>query len=104
MIHAAQFPLARSAGLALFCVLVMLLAWAAPAIVAVTDGLWDDRQPVNEPANEPSEAPDVTDEPVALFAASRPGWPSIEFPLSNYSCAKLAWSSAPPLHPPTALH
>lgn len=104
MMRAAKFPSSWHAGLALFCVLACLLAWAAPVMAAVTDELWDYHQPVNEPANEQPEAPDVTDEPVALFAAGRLGGPSFKFLLSNHSFAILAWSPTPPLHPPTTLN
>ncbi len=104
MLHATTFPSLRFDYLALLSVLIIMLAWAAPAVVAVTGEIWDYDQPADDPANEQTETTDVTDDPAVLFASGRPGLHALDLALPDHSLIKQTWSPSPPLHPPTAFH
>jgi hypothetical protein len=98
----------RFSGLALLCACAILLAWAAPAIAAVTDDSLGFLQlgqnhPANDRAAEQSETPDVTDDPVLLFSSGRSDVQPLTFALHTAHLIKQTWTPAPPVRPP-AIH
>ena len=90
--------------LALLSVVVILLAWTAPAVLAVTGELWEYDQPANDPANEQVETIDVTDDPAVLFASRRPGQLPIIFTLHFAQLFNGGWSPTAPVRPPNHLN
>jgi hypothetical protein len=102
MTHAAHVP-SRLSRLALLSVWIVLLAWAAPAVVAVAVDLAGHSQLVADLAAEQSEITDVTDDPAVLLSSGRPGLHLLRLSLKLNNLAGQIWSPAPPLHPPTVL-
>ena len=102
MTKVAHVP-ARLPWLALLSVWIVLLAWAAPAVIAVTRDVFGHDQLVTDPAAEQSEITDVTDDPAVLLSSGRPGLRLLRLSLQIHDLIKQVWSPAPPLHPPTIL-
>jgi hypothetical protein len=95
----------RLSWLALLCACMVMLAWAAPAIIAVTDdslGLLqlNQNRPVSDLAVEQSETADVTDDLVLLFSSGRPDLHPLTFSLHTAPRTIQVWSPTPPVRPP----
>jgi hypothetical protein len=104
----AAYSSLRLSRLALLCACAILLAWAAPAIVAVADDSLgflkvSQNYPVSDLAAEQSETADVTDDPVLLFSSGRSDLHPLSFSLPTTHLAKQVWSPTPPVRPP-AIH
>jgi hypothetical protein len=93
---------------ALLCACAILLAWAAPAIVAVLPDPLDlmnlnQNHPISDRAAEQPETTDVTDDPVWLFSIGRAHLQLLAFSLQAAHLIKQAWTPAPPVRPPANL-
>ena len=104
MLHATRL-ISRFSCLALLCACAILLAWAAPAIVAVTaDSLeflkLSQDHHVSDLAAEQLETADVTDDPMWLFISSRASVHPLAFSLYAAHLIKQIWAPAPPVRPP----
>jgi hypothetical protein len=99
MTNVAHFP-SRLSRLALLSVWIILLAWAAPAVVAVTGDLFGLGYPMDDRTAEQSETADVTDDPVLLFSSSRTDLQPLTFSLHATHLIKQTWAPAPPVRPP----
>ena len=102
MTNVANVP-SRLPWLALLSVWIVLLAWAAPAVMAVTGDLFGYSQLVTDLAAEQSEITYVTDDLALLPSSGRPGLHLLRLSLQMHDLIKQVWSPAPPLHPPTIL-
>ena len=79
---------------------MVLFAWAAPAVVALTGDILGHIQPMNDLAAEQSETMDVTDDPAVLFSSSRPDLQPLTFSFHTTRLIKPIWSLTPPTRPP----
>ena len=99
MTNVAHFS-SRLHCLALLSVGMVLFAWAAPAVVALTGDILGHGQPMNDLAAEQSETMDVTDDPAVLFSSSRPDLQPLTSSFHTTHLIKPTWSPAPPVRPP----
>jgi hypothetical protein len=95
----------RLSCLALLCACAILLAWAAPAIAAVTNDslgflMVSQGRPISDLAVEQSETADFTDDPVLLFHNGCPDLHALTFLLHAAHLTEQIWSPAPPVRPP----
>jgi hypothetical protein len=97
---------ARLSWLALLCACLVMLAWAAPAMVSgdMPQLLQHGQDyPLSDPSEATTEAEDASDDPVLFVANSKTGLCPLASALQNHLLTSAAWSPTSPVRPPNNL-